>query len=76
MSETPSAPSVSKGRLWLNSFIMGVFASCGYLIVALINQHDVLTTVIGMAAIAVVLTPVFFWLNSRRARMGEAPKRP
>ncbi|MDQ1124615.1 hypothetical protein [Microbacterium trichothecenolyticum] len=75
MSNTP-APNVGKARLWLNSFIMGVFASCGYLIVALINQHDILTVVISMAAIAVVLTPVFYWLNSRRAKMGDAPKRP
>jgi membrane-bound acyltransferase YfiQ involved in biofilm formation len=68
-------PTISKGRLWLNSFIMALAASCGYLIVALMSQHQVLTIVIAMASITLVLTPIFYWTNSRRARLGNAPRR-
>lgn len=70
-----STPAVSKGRLWLNSFIMALAASCGYLIVALMSQHQVWVIVIAMASITILLTPIFYWTNSRRARLGTAPRR-
>ena len=70
-----STPAVSKGRLWLNSFIMALAASCGYLIVALMSQHQVWVIVIAMASITILLTPIFYWTNSRRDRLGTAPRR-
>ncbi|MFS0794801.1 hypothetical protein [Microbacterium sp. 1P10AE] len=71
-----STPAASKGRLWFNSFLMALAASCGYLIVALMSQHQVLTIVIAMASITLVLTPIFYWTYSRRAaRPGTAPRR-
>lgn len=68
-------PAVGKGRIWLNSFLMALAASCGYLIVALMSQHQVVTIVIAMASITIVLTPIFFLLNTRRAKLGTPPRR-
>lgn len=74
-SRAASAPVSGKGRIWLNSFIMAAASSCGYLLVALTGGHETMWTVIGTAGIAVVLTPVFYLLNVRRARAGNAPRR-
>jgi high-affinity Fe2+/Pb2+ permease len=71
---TPAAQP-SKGRLWLNSFIMALASSLGYLIVALLGQHQTLVIVIAMSAIVVVLTPIFYWINVRRTRLAAAPRR-
>ncbi|KAA9088951.1 hypothetical protein [Microbacterium radiodurans] len=72
----PQPPLVSTARLWLNSFIMALAGSCGYLIVAIAGGHTPLVTVISMAAIVAVLTPIFFLLNRRRARVANPPRRP
>lgn len=71
---TPAA-TPSKGRIWLNSFFMALASSLGYLIFALLGQHQTLVIVIAMSAIVVVLTPVFYWVNVRRIRLGAAPRR-
>jgi Na+-driven multidrug efflux pump len=74
MTDKPAA-SFSKGRLLLNSFFMALISSCGYLIVAVLNQHDPMWIAIGMAGITVLLTPIFYALNLRRARLGVAGRR-
>lgn len=76
MSNTPSAAPVSKGRMWLNSLFTALCVSVGYLVVALINQHSVLTIVLSMAAFLIVLTPILYWVNSRRAKQAVPPRRP
>lgn len=73
MSTAPSTPR--KGRILANSFLMALFASGGYLIVALMSQHQALTIAIAMVSITVVLTPIFYWTNVRRARLAAAPRR-
>ncbi|MDF2047722.1 MULTISPECIES: hypothetical protein [Microbacterium] len=71
---TPAA-TPSKGRIWLNSFVMALASSLGYLVFALLGQHQTLVIVIAMSAIVVLMTPVFYWLNVRRIRLGAAPRR-
>ncbi|MFB3979007.1 hypothetical protein [Microbacterium proteolyticum] len=40
-----------------------------------LSRVQVLTIDIAMASITLVLTPIFYWTNSRRARLGNAPRR-
>ena len=68
-------PAVSKGRLWLNSFLTALAVGVGYLVVSLMSQQSPLTTVIGLAAMTLLLTPIFYWVNARRAKSGTPPRR-
>ncbi|MDF2990515.1 MAG: hypothetical protein K0S37_1029 [Microbacterium sp.] len=75
MSNTPTPP-VSKGRLWLNAFVLAFCGSLGYLVVGLINQTPPLFIAISMVAIIAIVAPFAYWMSARRAKLGTPPRRP
>ncbi len=76
MSNTPSTPTVSKGRLWLTSFLTALCCSLGGVVAGVISQNSPGLIAISAAGIVVLLTPIFYFLNARRARLGTPPRRP